>query len=331
MKKKIFYAAMSAVLLVSCEEKQFVAEEFSGETVALEVRLLSEETKVAGEGSEEENTVSDYQVMIFDMSSRMLEVYDTPDPTAVSVDVRCTTGPKEVVVLANAPDVSKIISYDTFLKTRSRLADNAIGHLVMEGHSPTDLTAAGGTVSVDVKRIVSKVVLDGITVDFEQDVYDNMDFILKKVYLTNVAADKCYLAENADPIQWCNKIVRATTPEVDAMLYEDLGNLNLKTTREYAQQHHFYCYPNPYVNDSFSMESWTERPTRLVVEAMLGNVLYYYPIVLPELEQNTRYYVSLHIVRPGATSPEQDMDKYAVSFDIKIEEWKGPVEVSETI
>ena len=48
-------------------------------------------------------------------------------------------------------------------------------------------------------------------------------------------------------------------------------------------------------------------------------------------KQNTRYYVSLHIVRPGATSPEQDMDKYAVSFNIKIEEWKGPVDVSETI
>ncbi len=331
MKKRIFYAAMFAVLLVSCEEKQSVAEEVREETVPLEVRLLSEETKVAGEGSDEENTVSDYQVMIFDMSSRMLEVYETPDPTTVSVDMRCTTGPKEVVVLANAPDVSSIVSYDTFLKTRSGLADNAIGHLVMEGHSPTDLTAAGGTVSVDVKRIVSKVVLDGITVDFEQDVYDNMDFILKKAYLTNVAADKSYLTEDADPMKWFNKIVRIPSQEVDAMLYEDLGNLNLKTTKEYTQEHHFYCYPNPYVNDSFTGDSWTERPTRLVVEATLGNVPYYYPIVLPELKQNTRYYVSLHIVRPGATSPEQDMDKYAVSLDIKIEEWRGPVEVSETI
>ena len=331
MKRKVFYAAMLAVLLVSCEKKQTVADEIGKETVSLEVKLVSEETKALGEGGDEEKAVADYQVLIYDMSSRMLEAYDKPDPSSVSVSMQCTTGPKEVVVLANAPDVSGIVSYDTFLKTKSRLADNSIGRLVMEGHAPADLTAAGGTVNVDIRRVVSKVVLDGITVDFELDAYDNMDFILKKVYLTNAAADKSYLAETADPAQWYNKIVRTSAPEVDAMLYEELSNLNIKTTKKYEQQHHFYCYPNPYTTDTFAPETWTERPTRLVVEATLGNVPYYYPIALPELKQNTRYYVSLHIVRPGATSPEQDMDKYAVSFNIKVEEWKGPVDVSETI
>ena len=331
MKRKIFYAAMLAVLLVSCEKKQPVAEEGGKETVSLEVRLVSEETKAAGEGGDEEKAVSDYQVLIYDMSSRMLEAYETPDPTAVSVNMVCTTSPKEVVVLANAPDASGIVSYDTLLKTKSRLLDNGIGSLVMEGHAPADLTAAGGTVSVDIRRVVSKVVLDGITVDFELDAYDNMDFILRKAYLTNVAADKSYLAETADPALWYNQIVRTSVPEVDAMIYDELGNLNIKTTKEYKQKHHFYCYPNPHATDTFSPDSWSPRPTRLVVEATLGNVPYYYPITLPELKQNTRYYVSLHIVRPGATSPEQDMDKYAVSFNIKIEEWKGPVDVSETI
>ena len=50
MKRKIFYAAMLAVLLVSCEKKQPVAEEGGKETVSLEVRLVSEETKAAGQG-----------------------------------------------------------------------------------------------------------------------------------------------------------------------------------------------------------------------------------------------------------------------------------------
>ena len=331
MNVKIFYAAMLAAALLSCEKKDSEMSDVLKESTSLEILLVSDETKAAGEGGNEEKTVADYQVLIYDMSSRMLEAYATPDPASVSVSMECTTGQKEVVVLANAPDVSGIVSYDAFLKTRSRLAHNSIGHLVMEGHSSPDLTAAGGTVTVDIKRLVSKIVLDEVTVDFEMDAYDKMDFVLKKVYLTNVAADKSYLAETGDPTQWYNQIVRTPASDVDAMIYDEIGNINLKETKKYTTKHHFYCYPNPHKDDTFAADQWSPRPTRIVIEATLGDVLYYYPVSLPVLEQNTRYHVSLHIVRPGATSPEQDMEKYAVSFKINIEEWKETDDVSETI
>ncbi len=326
MKIKIFYVALLALSTVSCQKHLQ-----DQHPASLEIKLVSDDTKVSGTGGDEEKAVSGYQVLVYDMSSRMLEAYATPDPSSVSISMQCTTGPKEVVVLANAPDVSGIVSYDAFLKTKSSLADNGIGRLVMEGNASPDLTASGGTVTVNLRRMVSKVVLDAVTVDFEVDAYDQMDFILQKVYLTNVAGDKSYLSKTADPSQWYNMNVRSQTPEVDALVYEDIADVNLKDTKMYTLAHHFYCYPNPHVNDTFSSDQWTPRPTRLVVEAMLGNVVYYYPVSLPELKQNTRYHVSLHIVRPGATSPEQDMDKYAVSLKINIEEWNGPENVTETI
>lgn len=322
---------MLASVLVSCEEKEPAASDSQKEMVPLEIVLVSEETKASGLGGDEEKAVAGYQVMIFDMSSRMLEAYATPDVTASSVNMTCTTGQKEVVVLANAPDVSSIVSYDTFIKTKSLLEHNAIGKLVMEGHASPNLNASGGTVTVDIRRIVSKVVLDGVTVDFELDAYDQMDFTINKIYLTNVAADKSYLAETADPTKWYNQNGFTSAQEVNALVYQEISNVNLKQTKEYKLQHHFYCYPNPCKNDTFSADVWSERPTRLVLETTLGGVLYYYPVALPELKQNTRYHVSLHIIRPGATSPEQDMDKYAVSFKITIEEWKGPENVSEII
>ncbi len=327
MKIKILCLALLVFSAVSCQ-KHFHGQH---QPASLQIKLVSDDTKASGTGGDEEKAVSNYQVLVYDMSSRMLEAYATPDPSSVSVSIQCTTGPKEVVVLANAPDVSGIVSYDAFLKTRSGLADNGLGRLVMEGNASPNLTASGGTVTVDIRRIVAKVVLDAVTVDFETDAYDEMDFVLKRVYLTNVAGDKSYLSKTADPSQWYNKIVCSQTPEIDALVYEDITDVNLKDTKRYMQGHHFYCYPNPHVNDTFSSDQWTPRPTRLVVEAMLGNVLYYYPVSLPELKQNTRYHVSLHIVRPGATSPEQDMDKYAVSIKINIEEWKGPENVTETI
>lgn len=332
MRKRFFCAAaMLASVLVSCEKGKHDVEENVRETVSLEVKLLSDDTKAPGEGGNEEKAISDYQVLVFDMTSRMLEAYDRPDASLTSISVQCTTGPKEVVVLANAPDVSGILSYDTFLKTKSKLEDNALGRLVMEGHASPNLTSSGGTVTVDVRRIVSKVILSAVTVDFELDAYDKMDFVIRKAYLTNVAGDKSYLSENADPTLWYNKDIRTSVPSIDPLVYEELGDVNIRDTKKYSPKHHFYCYPNPFETDTFSADPWTERPTRLVLETTLGNVPYYYPISLPVLKQNTKYHVSLHIVRPGSTSPEQDMDKYAASFNVSIEEWKGPINVSDTI
>ena len=332
MKKMILSAAVFAAVLLSCEMAEVDDVNVGNkETACLEVKMATGETKVSGEGGDEEKAVSSYQVLIFDKTDRMLEAYATPAPTALSVSIQCTTGPKEVVVLANAPDVSSIVSYDSFLKARSLLSDNAVGALVMEGHASPELSASGNSVTVDIRRMVSKVVLDKVTVDFEADAYDKMDFVLKELYLTNVAGDKSYLTETADPASWYNKIVRTPDAKVDAMVYENLGDVNLKDTKQYTVKHHFYCYPNPYTQDTFSPVAWSPRPTRLVLVAELGGKTCYYPVSLPELKQNMRYYVTLNIIRPGASSPEQDMEKYPATININIVEWSGLESVTETI
>ena len=321
------------VLLSACEGKDVYEQNPDvREKVSLEVQMSSSETtKVSGAGGDEERQVSDYQVLVYDMSSRMLEVYASPDPTASSVTLKCTAGPKDVVVLANAPDMSGAVSYDAFIAASSLLADNTAGNLVMEGHTACEITSAVNSVTVDIRRIVAKVVLEGVSIDFESDAYDGMDFVLKSVYLTNVAADRKYLSTDFKPTLWYNKIVRTSAPEIDGLVFEDLDDVELQNPDVYEGKHHFYCYPNPYQEDTFSPTVWSPRPTRLVVEAELGGKLYYYPVSLPALKQNTRYHVSLRIARPGATSPEQDMDRYAAAFTINVEEWEGPENITETI
>lgn len=331
MKRKIFVAASVLAAVISCEsneESQPVTTD--AEKAMLEVIMVSEGTKVTGEGGAEEKAVSDYQVLVYDMSSRSLEAYEKPDPDAVDVQFECRLGEKEIVVLANAPDMSDMVSYDAFLMKKSYLADNSEGYLVMEGHASMDLSVSGGSVTVDLRRMVSKVILDGITVDFEHDEYDDLDFILKRIYMTNVAGDMTYSAVTADPSQWYNKIVQTSSEDVDGMILETLNDVNLKGGADYTSMHHFYCYPNPYENDDFSLQ-WSPRPTRLVVEAELGGEILYYPVSLPVLERNNRYHVNLHIVRPGAKSPEQDMDRQAATFTINIVGWQGSSSVSETI
>ena len=323
---------MAAIAMFACEKKEECAPLLSdGDLSVLKVKMVSEQTKVTGQGSEEEKSIAGYQILVYDMKSRTLEAYATPTAGSEEVSMQCRTGKKEVIVLANAPDVTNILSYDDFVEVRSYLSDNNVGGLVMEGHASPELTIAGETVSVDLKRMVSKIILDEISVDFENDAYDSKDFILKEVYLTNVAGDLTYMAENADPVKWYNKSVRISNDDVDAMIFDTMKDFNMKGNAEYTDSHHFYCYPNPYVEDSFMSDDWTPRPTRLVVEAMLDGELFYYPVVMPKLERNTKYHVSLNIVRPGATSPEQDMDKYAASFKITVLDWQESENISETI
>ena len=108
------------------------------------------------------------------------------------------------------------------------------------------------------------------------------------------------------------------------------GLLAMRGISSAAEAEEFLAEKPRLAHDPFLMKDLKEA-ARLVLEAVLGGVQYYYPISLPELKQNTRYHVTLNIVRPGATSPEQDMDKYAVSFKINVEEWKGPENITETI
>lgn len=332
MKRKIFVAAMAAVAMLACEKKEeSVTASVDGDVSVLKVKMVSEQTKVSGLGGGEEKSVSDYQILVYDMKTRMLEAYATPSAESDEVSMQCRTGQKEVVVLANAPDVGNILSYDDFVKVKSYLSDNEVGNLVMEGHASPELTISGETVSIGLRRMVSKIVLDEISVNFENDVYDTKDFVLKEVYLTNVAGDMTYLAENADPIKWYNQSVQTSDVTVDAMIFDSMNDYNMKGKGKYSDTHHFYCYPNPYVDDSFSAGEWTPRPTRLVVEAVLDGVTCYYPVTLPELKRNTKYHVSLNIVRPGSSSPELDMDKYAASFKITLLDWQESENISETI
>ena len=139
MKTKFFVAAAAAVALIACaKNEESVVQPSVDETGVLKVRMNSGQTKITESGGDEEKSVSDYQILIYDMNSRMLEAYARPEADSDEISVNCRVGTKEVIVLANAPDVQDVFSYDEFMRERSDLADNAIGELVMEGLKDVD-------------------------------------------------------------------------------------------------------------------------------------------------------------------------------------------------
>lgn len=329
MNKKILLAAFAAVACIACEKKDFVGQCSEGEPVTLEVVVPSIATKITG--AVNEDNVSSYQVLVYSADDNMLEAYTKTDGVSSSILLKCTAGQKEIVVFANAPDMQSYTSLSSLKAARSKLEHNSSGALVMEGRSVVTLTSSS-SVTVELKRLVAKVRLKKITLNFESEVYAGKEFKLVSAYLINVPADKKYLgevtsAQGSAPTEWYNKLGYLSNSIYNPILRDDI---NQTISGEYVKEHVFYAYPNPYVTDDYS-STWSERPTRLIVEAKLDGVQYYYPISLRELKQNTVYDVSLIITRPGKTDINAEVKKYDETFNIEILDWTNGEVVEETL
>ena len=329
MRIKLFSAAVSILALFACENKNLTPLMQEKETVILEVELSVPQTRVVDSGNED--AVNSYQVFVYSLDNGLLETYVKVSGTESSVKLNCRVGRKEVVVLANAPDLPSLNSLTVMKQTRSDLVHNGIGSLVMEGSTVVDLTSSTtNAVEVNLKRIVAKVRLTDIKVNFESSAYDENLFELLCAYMINVPADKKYLstmtADSEDgPTKWYNKLYYTFDSTYDSLLYSEI---NASGAEDYETDHVFYCYPNPYTKDDYSSDEWTERPTRLIVKTQYDGGFYYYPISLPVLKQNTVYDVSLVITRPGTVDWNDDMNKYEDLFTISVVDWEtgSPVE-----
>lgn len=330
MRTRLFSVVMSMMTLIACETKNLMPVQQENDDVTLEVALSMPKTRVVDTG--DEDAVNTYQVFVYSLDSELLETYAKVSGTETSVKLNCRVGRKEIVVLANAPDHTALTSLSLMKQTRSMLEHNAVGALVMEGSSIVDLTSSS-SVEVKLKRIVAKVRLTDIKVDFESASYDESQFEVLSAYLINVPADKKYLATTAEttdelPTCWYNKLGYIFNSMYDSLLYSEI---NVQGVTDYETDHVFYCYPNPYVADDYSSEVWTERPTRLIVKAQYEDNVYYYPISLPVLRQNTVYDVSLVITRPGTTDWNDNMKKYEDLFTISVLDWETGVSVEEIL
>ncbi len=314
---------MAAAAIVACEKKEAKLPVDEGQTVTLEVKVPVERTKALSDASE--SVVNNCQILVYSASSGVLETHE--ESGSSSVTVTCTKGPKEIVALVNAPDMSSAVTYSQLQEARSLLEENSMQSLVMEGSRTVDPDTAEN-VTVDVRRLVSKVRLVKVETAFEKEEYYDLGFKINSVYLINVAGDKKWLADAGGPASWYNKKGYVSSA-CDALLYDAVsGQALTKEDKVYDTGHVFYCYPNPNDEDSFE-EDFTPRPTRLVVEATIGEETYFYPVSLPELKRNTVYDVSISVKRPGVLDPNDDIEKKDASVSINIIGWGDPVDVPE--
>lgn len=322
-KRIILFAACAVSAFAACKESIVDHVVTEGDEVMLNVMVPVAQTRMTGVS--EGDAIGDVQTFVFDQAG-VLEAYGHVTD-ANSCTLRCKKGTKDIVVLVNAAPLSGIGTVTELLAAKSDLLeDNDSQYCVMEGRDTYEVEKSE-TVTVKVKRHVAKVTLEQVTVDFAADHFAEETFEIKAVYLVNVAGEKTYFSSDASQV-WYNQTTAQDTEH--EIIYDSCSDVILTSSSPYSQKHQFYCYENLAESDASGLP-WSPRPTRLVIEAMLGNDLMYYPVTIPQVKQNTAYSVKVNITRPGSSSPDIPVEVYEATSVIEVVDWVTGAVIVENI
>ena len=316
MYRKLIYAvaALAVTCVVSCKKDMMVAEDTSSDSGVTELtvginRSLTKSTTIT---DGDEVKINSLQVFVF--RDDALDAYASVENLS-EVTLSCTKGERTVYALVNAPDMSHISSKKALLATRTSLSNYPEYGFEMIGSKDVVLPQTS-TITIDVTRIVSSVVLKQVTRNFTTPALMDLEFKIDEVYLLNVADDITYALTGTSEY-WINAgCYDGSLPE----LTHDSPELNIENEDYRPLNYRYYAYPND-SEDSID-ENWCPRRTRLVLKTSLGGKVYYYPITLPELEPNKSYEIeNLTITRPGSDDPDEPVTFQEATFNINVLPW----------
>ena len=291
-------AVMAAsVLLLSCEKDLPETEKLpAGKRIPVEISIPSSGTRVTEIG--DEDRVNHLQVFAF-RSDGVLDAYSSADDSQLVLE--CTSGEKKFVAVVNAPEIDGIQNLAQLEAVRSELSDNSTSGFVMSGTASETVSSGNASVEITVSRLVARVSVSSITNSLAMPGYSDTPITLKAIYISNVAADAYYL-DAGEPSSWYNKF--GSRNDFPSLLCDDGLNTGIS---------HGSAYEN----------TWCPRYTRLVIETVIRNVTYYYPIDLPQIAANHTYDVSeVIITRLGSTDPDKHVEVGTVSVTIKVKDWE---------
>ena len=326
--KKSFVMAAAAVSMaafaISCNKSEVASENITdGKTAEISVRVSSSAfTGKAVLSEDNERKINNVQVFVF-RTNGALDAYTCSD-TKSDIKLSCTTGSKIVKAVVNAPDLSSISKMEDLQNSITSLTDNSLTNFVMTGSEGLDVKT-DQSLTINVSRIAARLAIEKVSVNFTSQAYRNMDMKIHRIYAVNVAGNTSYDLSSA-PTVWHNQKALQTST-LDAMLMDDVADVKVTEEQPYTTGSYFYVYPNK-VSEEPQDEAASARPTRIVVETILGETTYYYPITIGNIAANTKYTISnLTITRPGSLDPDIPVTSKECSFTISVNNWnEGPTE-----
>lgn len=316
MRKSFF--VLAAVACCACSKGVTGSSYVEDEVVELNFSVPVLATKASG--SVTEDAVESLQVFVFGTDGQV-QASGIADEN--SITLTCTTGDKKIAAIVNSSPLEGVNNIGELEGRMSDFADNSLGCFTMSGLEPKMLSASG-EVKILVKRLVSKVMLSSVTRAFQLEQHQEMEFELMSVFLTNTPQKIGYFKS-----QQSDELVNEGESDVEViaasgeLLYDNLGGLSVGQGETADLGNFLYCYPNILADPA--------KPAYMVVQARLGDGIYYYSVALPAMESNKCYNVSLTVTMPGTLTPDVPVKKEDALFSVSVGEWDGSVDVDETI
>lgn len=329
MKKLFILLGAAAVLLTAACSKPNEGKKAADKADMAELSInLSGGvlTKATGNYDSKEFTINNVQVFCFDVATGVLD-YATKNlsqaaQTTTDLKLNTTKGTKHIYALVNCRDLSDIASESALLSAVTNFDSNSIDS-GFEMVSPTDpvptYTITGNqAIEIPVKRIVAKIIVGRLEASFEQVSIRSVDFIIEKIYLTNVAASNNY-GLTATPSAYydgSDTDLASSHPSVPGMIAETGLSYNLKNSGSSEVAHGFYVYPNSSVNQ-----------TSVVVVGSLNGAaqVYSFPIKMA-IERNKVYSIErIKFKNPASDDVFADLD-----LTITVQDWDETVTMVDT-
>ncbi len=265
----------------------------------------------------------------------------TGTATQNGVSIEVNPGTYDVYAFVNAPssfrsgfDTDNLIgtSISTLVSAVSKMGDNSATNFIMSGNiTGKAIDGTTGTVVVPVSRHSSKVILQAMNVDFTGTPYVGKTLTIKGIYMSNVFTEATYEPkEIASPAAteslWLNKFGTIDATGAMAALTVESGlSIALADGGSNSTAHYFYPYPNATNNDVNTLDAWSVRDTRLVIQARMQgeSTDCYYHINIPDMKPNHKYVITaVNIKNLGGPDPEHNLEKQGVDFTVDVLDWE---------
>ena len=257
----------------------------------------------------------------------------TGSATQNGVTIEMNPGTYDVYAFVNAPSAYRSgitvgASISTLVSAVSNMGDNSATNFIMSGNiTGKAIDGTTGTVVVPVSRHSSKVILQAMNVDFTGTPYAGKTLTIKGIYVSNVFTQATYEPkEIASPAAteslWLSKF---GNPDSNPMITETGLSIALADGGSNSTAHYFYPYPNATNNDVNTLDAWSVRDTRLVIQARMQgeSADCYYHIDIPGMKPNHKYVITaVNIKNLGGPDPEHNLEKQGVDFTVDVLDWE---------
>lgn len=185
--------------------------------------------------------------------------------------------------------------------------------LLMICDSTTTISPTTTDISLTVERVVSKIELRKVSVDFPTEALKANDLVIDNIYVTNIAKESTW-GRTAGAVGWYNE-TRFVSGDCDKILFDAVNyKINDGATRTAitydtgANPHRFFAY----INDA------TVKKTKLVIECTYkGAEKTYYVTELPPIKPGYAYIVRNAIIK-GLGSEDPDKVTIRSNFNVTV-------------